>query len=77
MSGSTLQPLASTVYHDLRRFTISHHPPLLARSVTELGLEGPNIGYNIIFYYNNYTHFCIALNQMIILFSFVKFSLIK
>ena len=76
LSGSTLQPLASTVYHDLRRFTMTHHPPLLARSVTELGLEGTNIGYNN-FYYNNFTHLHIALNQMIISFSLVKLSLIK
>ena len=42
---SSLEPLVSTVYHDLKRFSVSTHSPLLARSLTQLEMEGADKGY--------------------------------
>ena len=41
---SSLEPLVSTVYHDLKRFSVSTHSPLLARSLTQLEMEGADKG---------------------------------
>ena len=40
----SLEPLVSTMYHDLKRFSVSPHSPILGRSVTQLNFEDSDRG---------------------------------